>query len=101
MFPIGLSLGISPELLLTCTIITNALLFLPSYPISIAAANTDTTGSIKMGKYVFDHSFMKPCLISMIIGTGISYLLMYAKSERGYWSQRSMRVLVFIITNFL
>lgn len=75
MFPIGLSLGISPELLLTCTIITNALLFLPSYPISIAAANTDTTGSIKMGKYVFDHSFMKPCLISMIIGTGISYLL--------------------------
>ena len=37
----------------------------------------DRTGTTKIGKYVFNHSFMVPGLISVVASTLICYALAY------------------------
>jgi anaerobic C4-dicarboxylate transporter DcuA len=54
---------------------TNSYFFLPGYPTLLAAINLDRTGSTKIGKYVIDHSFLRPGLVAIIVAVGVGFLL--------------------------
>ena len=49
--------------------------FIPNYPSDIATCNFDSTGTTRIGKYYFNHSFMVPGLIGVISACSIGYLL--------------------------
>ena len=52
----------------------NGYFFIPNYPTVVAAINFDTTGTTRIGKYVLNHSFMMPGLISTIVAVGLGIL---------------------------
>ena len=43
----------------------NGYFFVPNYGPIIAAIDFDTTGTTKIGKFIFNHSFMIPGLLSL------------------------------------
>jgi anaerobic C4-dicarboxylate transporter DcuB len=49
--------------------------FIPNYPTDIATVNMDRSGTTKIGKYVLNHSFMVPGLISVVASTLVAYAL--------------------------
>lgn len=73
LVPLGVSLGISPWLLIALFPAVNGYFFLPNYPTVVAAINFDRTGTTGIGKWILNHSFMLPGLVSTIgaIVTGI------------------------------
>lgn len=50
-------------------------IFVPNYGPIIASIDFDTTGTTKIGKYIFNHSFMLPGLLSMVFSLVIGLLL--------------------------
>lgn len=75
MLPLGLSLGLSPVLLIGILPACYGYFFIPNYPSDIATCNFDSTGTTKIGKYYFNHSFMVPGLIGVPTACVIGYLL--------------------------
>ena len=71
LLPVGISLGIPAPVLIGLMPATYAYFFIPNYPSDIATVNFDVTGTTKIGKYYFNHSFMMPGLI----GVGIACLV--------------------------
>lgn len=70
LLPLGMALGISPYMLIALFPAVNGYFFIPNYPTVVAAINFDTTGTTRIGKYVLNHSFMMPGLISTIVAVG-------------------------------
>lgn len=70
LLPLGIALGISPYMLIALFPTVNGYFFIPNYPTVVAAINFDRTGTTHIGKYVLNHSFMIPGLIS----TGVAVL---------------------------
>lgn len=66
MLPVGIGLGLEPALLVGLMPATYAYFFIPNYPSDIATVNFDVTGTTKIGKYYFNHSFMAPGLIGVL-----------------------------------
>lgn len=64
MMPLGVSLGIAQLHLLAMFPAVNGDFTLPGYPTLVAAMDFDRTGTMKIGKYVLNHSFMLPGLVS-------------------------------------
>lgn len=75
LLPLGIALGISPYMLIAMFPAVNGYFFIPNYPTVVAAINFDRTGTTKIGKYVLNHSFMMPGLISTIVAVGAGLLL--------------------------
>lgn len=67
LLPVGIGLGLSASLLIGLMPATYAYFFIPNYPSDIATVNFDVTGTTKIGKYYFNHSFMIPGLIGVIV----------------------------------
>lgn len=65
LFPLGIALGIPPYVLIGVFVAVNGYFFVPNYGPIIASIDFDTTGTTKIGKYIFNHSFMLPGLLSM------------------------------------
>lgn len=80
LMPLGIGLGISPALLIAMFPAVNGYFFIPNYPTVVAAINFDRTGTTRIGKYVLNHSFMIPGLVSttcaIIIGVLISTVIL-------------------------
>ena len=74
LLPLGMALGISPYMLIALFPAVNGYFFIPNYPTVVAAINFDTTGTTRIGKYVLNHSFMMPGLISTIVAVGMGIL---------------------------
>ena len=53
----------------------NAVFFLPTYGTVLAAVSFDQTGTTKIGKYVLNHSFMLPGLVTMVTAIVLAALL--------------------------
>jgi anaerobic C4-dicarboxylate transporter len=51
------------------------LFFLPTYGTTIAAVSFDQSGTTKIGKYLLNHSFMLPGLVTTISAIAIAILL--------------------------
>ena len=77
--------GIRPERPLSMAVIAsqfaivavNGYFFIPNYGPIIASIDFDTTGTTKIGKYIFNHSFMIPGLLSMAFSLVLG--LLFAK----------------------
>ena len=75
MMPLGLTLGLPVATLVAIFPATNSVFVLPGYPTLLAAINVDRTGSTKIGKYVINHSFMRPGLVAIIVSILVGFLL--------------------------
>lgn len=73
--PLGIALGISPWMLIALFPAVNGYFFIPNYPTIIAAINFDRTGSTRIGKWVLNHSFMMPGLITTAVSLSVGLLL--------------------------
>ena len=67
LMPLGIALSISPWILIALFPAVNGYFFIPNYPTVIAAINFDRTGTTKIGKYVLNHSFMMPGMVSTVV----------------------------------
>ena len=66
LMPLGLSLGIAPAFLIGIFPAVNGHFFIPGYPTLLTAIQFDRTGTTKIGKYVLNHSFMLPGIVTTI-----------------------------------
>jgi anaerobic C4-dicarboxylate transporter DcuA len=64
LMPLGLSLGLPPAFLIGIFPAVNGHFFIPGYPTLLTAIQFDRTGTTKIGKYVLNHSFMLPGLVT-------------------------------------
>jgi anaerobic C4-dicarboxylate transporter DcuB len=75
LLPVAYSLGIPGWVLLGVLPCVYGYFFIPNYPTAIATVNMDRTGTTRIGKYVLNHSFMVPGLISVVVSTVVCYIL--------------------------
>ena len=75
MLPLAYELGIAGPVLLGILPSVYGYFFIPNYPSDIATVNFDRSGTTVIGKYLLNHSFMIPGLISVAVSTIIGYLL--------------------------
>ncbi len=75
MLPLAYSLGIPGPVLLGVLPSVYGYFFIPNYPSDIATVNFDRTGTTVIGKYLLNHSFMMPGLISVIVATIVGYAM--------------------------
>lgn len=75
MLPLAYSLGIAGPVLLGVLPSVYGYFFIPNYPSDIATVNFDRSGTTVIGKYLLNHSFMMPGLISVFVSTVAGYLI--------------------------
>lgn len=77
--PIGITIGLPAPLLVGLWPSTMGIYTLPANGSQVATVAFDQTGTTKMGKYVFDHSFQLPNLVyvgvAIVVGVGLSFLI--------------------------
>ena len=64
LVPLGLALGLSPAYLVGIFPAVNGHFFVPGYPTLLTAIQFDRTGTTRIGKYVLNHSFMLPGIVT-------------------------------------
>ena len=75
LLPVAYKLGIPGWILLGALPCVYGYFFIPNYPTDIATVNIDRTGTTKIGKYVLNHSFMVPGIISVFVSTIVAYII--------------------------
>ncbi|MFQ6602507.1 anaerobic C4-dicarboxylate transporter family protein [Flavobacterium sp. C3NV] len=75
MMPLGIALGLPPSALIAIFPTVNSDFVLPGYPTLLAAINFDRTGSTKIGKFVINHSFMIPGIVTIGSAVAIGFLI--------------------------
>ena len=73
--PVGVALGMPAHLLIGVYPAVNGNFFLPTYGTVLAAVSFDQTGTTRIGKYLLNHSFMIPGLVTTISATLAGLLL--------------------------
>ena len=53
----------------------SALFVLPTYPTLLGAVQMDYTGSTRIGKYIFNHSFFLPGLINIVLAVALGFVV--------------------------
>ncbi|WP_086981742.1 anaerobic C4-dicarboxylate transporter [Vibrio aphrogenes] len=71
LMPAALAIGVSPLTAIASFAAVSALFVLPTYPTLLAAVEMDDTGSTRIGKWVFNHPFMIPGVIT--IATAVAF----------------------------
>ena len=78
--PLGISLGITAPSMIGMFPAVSGLFFVPSYATVLAGIAFDRTGTTRIGKFVFNHSFMVPglitCFVSVAVGLGLANVLL-------------------------
>jgi anaerobic C4-dicarboxylate transporter DcuA len=77
LMPLGLILGLSPAFLLGIFPAVNGHFFIPGYPTLLTAIQFDRTGTTRIGKYVLNHSFMLPGIITTVVSVIAGILLQF------------------------
>lgn len=75
LLPVGIAMGLPVPLLIGLLPATYGYFFIPNYPSDIATVNFDVTGTTKIGKYYFNHSFMMPGLIGVVTACCVGVFL--------------------------
>lgn len=79
LVPLGITLGIPAPFIIAAFPAVNGYFTFPTYATLIAGVAFDSTGTTKIGKYVLNHSYMIPGLIttvvSLVVGYGLATLL--------------------------
>jgi len=75
LMPAALALGVSPVAAIAAFAAVSALFVLPTYPTLLAAIEFDDTGSTRIGKYVFNHPFLIPGVLTIALAVAFGFLL--------------------------
>lgn len=75
LMPVGVALKLPAATLAALYPAANGIFFLPTYGTLLAAVSFDQTGTTKIGKYLLNHSFMLPGLVTIISTVVIALLL--------------------------
>jgi anaerobic C4-dicarboxylate transporter DcuA len=73
--PVGLALGLPGALLVGLYPAANGNFFLPTYGTVLAAVSFDRSGTTRIGRFLLDHSFMRPGLVTTGVATAVGMLL--------------------------
>ncbi|ASG08480.1 anaerobic C4-dicarboxylate transporter family protein [Vibrio anguillarum] len=74
LVPVAITLGLPPAIIIAVFVAVNGYFFIPNYGPIIASIDFDRTGTTRIGKYIFNHSFMIPGLLSMVFSIGFGLL---------------------------
>lgn len=74
LMPTALAIGASNVAAIASFAAVSALFVLPTYPTLLAAVEIDDTGTTRIGKYVFDHPFLIPGIINIVIAVALGFL---------------------------
>ena len=78
--PIGLQLGVPPEVVVGFYGAAYGYFILPTYPSDLACIGFDRTGTTRIGRFIINHSFIIPGLIgvitSCVVGSGLAQLFL-------------------------
>lgn len=74
LVPVAITLGLPPAIIIAVFVAVNGYFFIPNYGPIIASIDFDRTGTTRIGKYIFNHSFMLPGLLSMVFSIGFGLL---------------------------
>ena len=75
LMPVGVALGLGAPSLIAMFPAVNGYFFLPTYATLLAAISFDQTGTTKIGKYVLNHSFMRPGMVATVSSVLIGFVL--------------------------
>lgn len=75
LVPVAITLGLPPAIIIAVFVAVNGYFFVPNYGPIIASIDFDRTGTTRIGKYIFNHSFMLPGLLSMVFSIGFGLVL--------------------------
>ena len=75
LVPVGVALGMPAPLLLAFYPAANSNFIVPTYGTLLAAVSFDQTGTTKIGKWLLNHSFMLPGLVTMVSAIVIAWIL--------------------------
>lgn len=75
VIPLGLALGISTPVLLVGWVVIGSHFLIPAASESLAAIAFDTAGTTKIGKFVFNTSYLLPSLAMAVVDAGVAFLL--------------------------
>lgn len=70
--PVGVALGLPASMLIGVYPAVNGNFFLPTYGTVLAAVSFDQTGTTKIGRYLLNHSFMIPGLVTTATATAVA-----------------------------
>jgi anaerobic C4-dicarboxylate transporter DcuB len=73
--PIGLALGVEPAMIIAFFGASYGYFILPTYPSDLACIGFDRSGTTKIGRFVINHSFIIPGLISVFTSCVVGYVL--------------------------
>jgi anaerobic C4-dicarboxylate transporter DcuB len=83
MLPLAYTLNIEGWVLLGVLPSVYGYFFIPNYPSDIATVNFDRSGTTVIGKYLLNHSFMMPGLISVFVSTLVAYTISFLMHNAG------------------
>jgi anaerobic C4-dicarboxylate transporter DcuA len=75
LIPVALVLGLPVPLIVGAYPAVNGNFFLPTYGTVLAAVSFDQTGTTRIGKYLLNHSFMLPGLVTTITAVIVASIL--------------------------
>ncbi len=75
LVPVGVALGMPAQLLIAFYPAASGNFFLPTYGTLLAAVSFDQTGTTRVGKWLLNHSFMRPGLVTMVSAVVIALAL--------------------------
>lgn len=75
LMPVAVAAGMSTGLLVGFYPAVNGLFVLPTYGTVLAAVSFDSTGTTRIGKYLLNHSFMIPGLVTTITAVVLTVLI--------------------------
>lgn len=74
LMPAALAIGVSPLTAVASFSAVSALFVLPTYPTLLAAVEMDDTGSTRIGKWVFNHPFMVPGVVTIVAAVSLGFV---------------------------
>ncbi len=75
LMPVAQAMGVSGAVMVASFPAVTGLYLLPTYPTTVAAIEMDDTGSTRIGKYVFNHPFLLPGLVSVVVAIALGFLM--------------------------
>ncbi|MEH2921868.1 anaerobic C4-dicarboxylate transporter family protein [Samsonia erythrinae] len=75
LLPLGIALGLPAYALIGAWPAVNGYFFIPVAGQCLAALAFDTTGTTRIGKYVLNHSFMRPGLVSVVVSVIVGLMI--------------------------
>jgi len=75
LLPVGVAVGLPTYLLVAFYPAANSVFFFPTYGTLLAAVSFDQTGTTKIGKFLLNHSFMLPGLVTVVTSVAFAVLL--------------------------